>query len=151
MGTPVLGVTDAGRVSQLPHAFKAVERPPWIWRSGCRAQGTRHPRSKWGSSAGASPSPSAPPHSCLRLQSSSGSRDVTPALITRLRAIALEFLSVPFKFDFYFILKESGVSVLSLFSVYNNLIRLHMYLILCFRFFSHLGCYRVLCRVWFVI
>ena len=42
------------------------------------------------------PVPSAPPHSSLRLQSPSGSRDVTPLQVTRLRAIPLAFLFCSF-------------------------------------------------------
>ena len=44
-----------------------------------------------------------------------------------------------------------GFQCESLFSVYNNLIQLHMYIILFFRFFSHFCCYRVLSRVWLAI
>ena len=104
VGTAVLGVREARRLSKVHHPLRALgvaelqgahlEGPPGGRGAMHRGPGTPDP-------SGARllappPVPSAPPHSSLRLQSPSGSRDVTPLQVTRLRAIPLAFLFCSF-------------------------------------------------------
>lgn len=69
--------------------------------------GTRHPRSKQGSFAGAFPQSPAPPHPSLRAPKLFRPRDVTPSHEAEGNSLGISF-QVLFKFNIYFILKQNG-------------------------------------------